>query len=67
MPVLSNVDDVLIHVKAGSLDPIDIQIALGHGKVLRELFNNTVLVCIFSYLFITVDIFVFLILTKKKI
>ncbi|XP_065200222.1 reticulon-4-interacting protein 1 homolog, mitochondrial-like [Planococcus citri] len=43
IPLLSNADEVLIHVKAGSLDPIDIQIALGHGKVLRELFNNNVL------------------------
>lgn len=44
IPLLSDADEVLIHVKAGSLDPIDIHIALGHGKVLRELFNNSVLV-----------------------
>ncbi|RZF38069.1 hypothetical protein LSTR_LSTR006468 [Laodelphax striatellus] len=39
-PILSDPDDVLIEVKAASLDQIDIKIASGYARVLRRYLNK---------------------------
>lgn len=39
-PTVSSPDDVLIEVKAGSVDPIDIKICNGYARILRKQLNK---------------------------
>lgn len=45
LPIVTGSNDVLVHVKAAALDMIDIEIASGRGRILRELFPTNHLVC----------------------
>lgn len=40
MPTICSSDDVLIQVKSGSVDPIDIKICSGYARVLRKQLNK---------------------------
>jgi hypothetical protein len=40
MPSICSPDDVLIQVKSGSVDPIDIKICNGYARVLRKQLNK---------------------------
>lgn len=40
LPLITGPNDVLVRVKAAALDLIDLDIAFGRGRVVRELFEN---------------------------
>lgn len=42
-PVIISSNEILVHVKAASLDIVDIQISAGYGRVLRRLYQSTVM------------------------
>lgn len=44
VPVIVNSSDILVHVRAASIDTIDLEVASERGRVLRELFQNKSLV-----------------------